>query len=119
MRLAADGTGTIHASDGPYGESDRLTLVRYRNPDRLLVTVSSVSYVDRTSNKPIPRPTDKCSLADGFSVAGDQYLLRFAAPHLLIESVLVSHVAPNNLDNGNPYWCGVGLAARYQDRCGA
>lgn len=118
MVIRPDGTGTIDAAEGPYDETDVIRFVRYREPERLLATYTKVSYVDGTTGRPIPKPTDACSLADGSNVPGDQFLLRFAAPHLLIDSVIVTHIAPINL-SGNPYWCGQGIAPRYQNRCGA
>jgi hypothetical protein len=122
MELRPDGTGTqSFATGGSPAEVDTLVVTYYRNPDRLLVRVASVSYLggDVASLIPVPVPTDACVGADGATAAGDEQLLRFAAPHLLIQSVLVSHVAPADLNSGNPYWCQEGLAAQLQDRCGA
>ena len=98
-------------------QTDTLQWTRYRNPDRLLLVVTRVDYEDEQG--PAPEPSDSRWLSDGSVEPGDSSVLRFAAPHLLEEMYLISHVSPTNLEGGNGYWCGEGLAARYQDRCGA
>lgn len=122
MELRPNATGTqTFATGGPPVEVDALIVTYYRNPDRLLVRVTSVSYLGGNAASPssVPAPTDTCAGADGATAAGDEQLLRFVAPRLLIGSVLVSHIAPADLNSGNPYWCQVGLAPQLQDRCGA
>jgi hypothetical protein len=99
-------------------ETKTVRVTRYRNPDRLLLVVTKVEYGDGHGN-PAPEPSDACWLSDGSPEVDDASLLFFAAPHLLEEMHLISHVAPQNLTGGNTYWCGEGLAKRYQDRCGA
>jgi hypothetical protein len=116
MTVRPDGTGTVVESGSP-AEWIQLRWLRYRNPDRLVNIVASVSF-HYGSDMPGPVPTDACSLADGWSHVGDESVLRVVAPHLLRETILISHIAPANL-HGNPYWCGPGLASALQSRCGA
>ncbi len=111
---------TSFNSVGPNGtvETDTVRWKRYRNPDRLLLVVTDVRYEDGTG-RPFPEPSDACWLADGSVRPGDSSLLWIAAPHLLEEMSLVSHVAPINVQGENGFWCGEGLATRYQYNCGA
>jgi hypothetical protein len=111
---------TSFNSVGPYGtvETDTVRWTRYRNPDRLLLVVTDVRYEDGTGT-PVSEPSDACWLADGSVQPGDSSLLWIAAPHLLEDMILVSHASPINVEGENGYWCGEGLATRYQYHCGA
>ena len=118
MVLRSDGTGTeTDAAGGPPVEVDTLALTYYRNPDRLLVRVTSVASRSGDSTSVGPTPSNACP--DASYVAGDEFVLRFVAPHLLITNIIVSQLPPADMDIGNPCWCQEGLAAHLQDRCGA
>jgi hypothetical protein len=116
--LRSDGTGMqTFVAGGPPVEVDTLVVTYYRNPDRLLVRVTSVSYGSGDPASAVPTPSNACP--DASAVAGDEQVLRFVAPHLLITSIIVSHLPPADPNVGNPYWCQEGLATQLQDRCGA
>jgi hypothetical protein len=118
MLLRSDGSGTeTFASAGPPVEVDTLGLTYYPNPDRLLARVTSVAFGSGEVASAVPTPSNACP--DAFYVAGDEFVLHFVAPHLLITNLIVSQLPPADMDIGNPYWCQEGLAAQLQDRCGA
>jgi len=118
MMLRSDGTGTqTSAAGGPPVEVDTLALTYYRNPDRLLARVTSVAYGSGEVASAVPTPSNACP--DAFYVAGDEFLLRFVAPHLLITNIIVSQLPPADMDIGNPYWCQEELSPQLQDKCGA
>jgi hypothetical protein len=118
MMLRSDGSGTqTFAAAGPPIEVDTLAVTYYRNPDRLLVRVTSVAYGSGEVASVVPTPSNACP--DAFYVAGDEFVLRFVAPHLLITSIIVSQLPLADMDIGNPYWCQEELSPQLQDRCGA
>jgi hypothetical protein len=118
MVLRSDGSGTqTSAAAGPPVEVDTLALTYYRNPDRLLARVTSVAYGSGDSASAVRTPSNACP--DAFYVAGDEFVLHFVAPHLLITNIIVSQLPPADMDIGNPYWCQEEMSPQLQDRCGA
>jgi hypothetical protein len=118
MVLRPDGTGTQSFNAGALtAEVDTVALTYYRNPDRLLVQVMAVSWQNGDTASSPRVPADACSQAG--AAPGDEELLRFAAPHLLVASVIVSHRPLADLAGANPYWCQDGLATELQNSCGA
>jgi hypothetical protein len=120
MTLREQGPSTKRASlnFAERVETDTVRWTRYRNPARLLLVVTKVEYSD-DQGRPAPEPSEACWLSDGSVEPGDSSLLFFAAPHLLEEMYLTSHVSLTDIEGRNGYWCGDGLDKRYQDRCGA
>lgn len=119
MVLRANGTGYVSSHSAEYQERDLVRLTRYRKPDRLVMEVVEVTYTT-PAGAPRPAPTDDCSLADGLVQPGDMSVLHFVAPHVLYESVAVSHLAPFDIkgNGGNPYWCGDGASTAHLRDCG-
>jgi hypothetical protein len=118
MVLRSDGGGTqTSASAGPPIEVDTLAVTYYRNPDRLLARVTSVAYGSGDPAGAVPTPSNACP--DAFYVPGDEFVLHFVAPHLLITNIIVSQLPPADMDLGNPYWCQEEMSPQLQDKCGA
>lgn len=78
------------------------------------VTITKITFKDGASGKAIPNPDPSTS-----QQIGDSSYLKFAAPHLLKETIIHSSLPAVDLEAGNPYWCGDGLASSLGHFCGA
>ena len=55
----------------------------------------------------------------GYDRPGDTFRLAHVATGLLRETILRTHLSQSDLQYGNPYWCGPGISAANQPKCGA
>jgi len=119
MVLRADGTGFVESFTPDYWEKQIVQVKRYRNPDRAVMRVVKVRYSDPSKRNPLPAPTDACSLAAGLAQSGDTSVLHFVEPHVLLEAVAVSHLAPDEIkgNGANPYWCTAGASPARRADC--
>jgi hypothetical protein len=109
--ILPNGTGTIESNCGGGGclETDVLAVVRSANGMQLTATITAITYADNKGKAlPAPDPSESPTV-------GDSWNLRFAAPHLMKQTMVRSAVPWL----GNPYWCGDGLAASLDHFCGA
>lgn len=58
-------------------------------------------------------------LGSGYNEPGDTFRLAHVATGLLITTILRTHLTQSELQYGNPYWCGPGISAANQNKCGA
>jgi hypothetical protein len=106
--------GSCGANADQCVETDALSLSLSKNKKTMLAKVTKVTItaytpsgqVDKTSVPAVSMPDQ----------VGDSFRLRFAAPHLLVRTIVKGM---SGWVGGNPYWCGPGLAQRYQQDCGA
>jgi len=98
-------------ADQPGTQVNLLRLSLSPSRTRMRVTIWGVGYVNQHGiSARLPNPTDNF-------VPGDTFVLVFVAPHLL--KAISIHTRYHGVEFGNPYWCGIGLAAKYQHLCGA
>jgi hypothetical protein len=87
-----------------------LSLVLSHDKREMHVTTTGVGYISGQTGEsaPLPDPTESFK-------PGDSFTLVFVEPHLMKMVNIRTHFQVV----GNPYWCGVGLAARDVHFCGA
>ncbi len=85
------------------------------SPKGIIVTITRVWFTTWANAAP-PAGFDP-----GTSIpqAGDTSEITWQAPGLLKERIIRSHLSPLDIKYGNPYWCGKGISAENQRRCGA
>ena len=115
MEIRSNMTGTLDYNVGGAVryENDRLSFVRSPDGKRLTATIESVRFTD-DKGKPIPDPHPGDS-----SAVGDSFSLEFVAAHLMKRTIIHSSWPASDQRDGNPYWCGNGLAESLANRCGA
>jgi hypothetical protein len=94
-------------------EWDELTFTS--GPDGSIIgTITNVFYTT-VGNAVIPG----FSPGAGYDRPGDTFRLTHVAPGLLTTTYLHTHLSQSDLTYGNPYWCGPGISAANQPKCGA
>jgi serine/threonine-protein kinase len=108
------GCSTVPPATTPVcNEWDEITFTA--GPDGTIIgTVTKV--LDTTTDSSVitgPAP------ATGFLQPGDTFELTQADTGLLKTTYLSTHLSQANLQYANPYWCGPGISAANQPKCGA
>jgi hypothetical protein len=95
-------------------EINTLVLTSSRHPRSVAAKIAKVTFVSNDTGRVVANPFPNTSDA-----VGDVFDLTFVAPHLLKSRFLVTHRAPIDVADDNPYWCGEGLATSLEYLCGA
>lgn len=114
LDLYAGGTGIQGVTDNSVGTKlQTVTWIRYRNPDRIVLTLISQGWIDGHNELTSAPSPGACTLAAGEDQPGDKELLRLVAPHLAEVVPILSHHAPD--PTFRFFWCQEGLSDKYSD----
>jgi hypothetical protein len=112
LRITSLRSGVLFAQgDCLCEEYDTLTLSPSATGTELNATVGAVRAIG-AGGKRVPDPHPNY-------VVGQRSFFEFAEPHLMLQLVVPNE--PGDMLSssfGNPYWCGIGLASRFENACG-